>query len=417
MSTSGKQILNLGLRSLTLLSKFLFVFFLGRYLEPDELGLYGLVAATITYAMSLIGLDFYIFTTREILKHDKTKWGGLLKDQSAILLILYLIFFPLLSLLFFKEFLPWSVFVWFYLLLFLEHVNQEFTRFYVTISDQLVSSALLFFRGGLWSIIAIVFMIKDESLRNLEFTFFSWTIGGLLALSLSIVRLMQLNICGWEKKIDWNWIITGLKISIPFLIATIALRGVFTFDRYLIEAFSGLELVGAYVIFIGLCNSLISFLDAGVISFMYPDLISNWQKKAPKEFSRSVIKLFVQTFLMTFAFSIISLIVLKPLLNWINNPFYLEKMNLFFWILLGMAMNALSMAPHYVLYAQGKDRPIITSHILSLLIFSSSTWLFSYHSKELSVPLGLCCTFFIVFLLKMWAFFRMTPIEYRSFRN
>ena len=52
------RLFNMALRGLTLASKFLLIFFLARFLEPAELGLYGLVVATIGYALYLLGLDF-----------------------------------------------------------------------------------------------------------------------------------------------------------------------------------------------------------------------------------------------------------------------------------------------------------------------------------------------------------------------
>ena len=101
--------LNITLRGVTLGCRFLLIFFLARFLEPAQLGLYGLLTATIGYSLYLLGFDFYTFTTREILKRERHEWGGLLKDQGALSLVLYVIFIPLLSLIFVKGLLPWSL--------------------------------------------------------------------------------------------------------------------------------------------------------------------------------------------------------------------------------------------------------------------------------------------------------------------
>lgn len=76
------RLINIALRGMTLGSKFLLIFFLARFLEPAELGLYGLLVATIGYALYLLGLDFYTYSTREILKRERNEWGGLLKNQA-----------------------------------------------------------------------------------------------------------------------------------------------------------------------------------------------------------------------------------------------------------------------------------------------------------------------------------------------
>jgi hypothetical protein len=52
------RLINISLRGMTLVSKFLLIFFLAGFLEPKELGLYGLLAATIGYSMYLLGFEF-----------------------------------------------------------------------------------------------------------------------------------------------------------------------------------------------------------------------------------------------------------------------------------------------------------------------------------------------------------------------
>ena len=85
------RLINVALRGTTLASKFLLIFFLAKFLEPKQLGLYGLLTVTIGYALYLLGFDFYTFTTREIIKLKRHEWGGLLKDQGALSLVLYVL--------------------------------------------------------------------------------------------------------------------------------------------------------------------------------------------------------------------------------------------------------------------------------------------------------------------------------------
>ena len=132
-----KQVLirltNLGLRGTTLVSKFLLIFMLARFLEPAELGLYGLLTVSISYGLYFLGFDFYIFTTREILKAEPSGRGQLLKSQVALSLILYAVFLPLTIVLFGLELLPWWLLPWFMALLVLEHITQELNRLLVAL--------------------------------------------------------------------------------------------------------------------------------------------------------------------------------------------------------------------------------------------------------------------------------------------
>lgn len=415
MSTSSQiRMLNIALRAATLASRFLLIFFLARFLEPAQLGLYGLLTATIGYSLYLLGFDFYTFTTREVLKRDRHEWGGLLKDQGALSLVLYAIFIPLLSLIFIKGLLPWSLAGWFFALLVLEHINQELGRLLIAISEQLLASVMLFLRQGTWAIAVTALMAIEPTTRSLDYVFGGWTVAGLVAVIAGAYRLTQLGIGGWHKKVDWNWIVTGLKVSIPLLVATLALRGVFTLDRYWLQSLGGLEIVGAYVLFMGISGTLMAFLDAGVFAFSYPGLISAHHKQQPVLFRKNLRHLLIQTVTLSVAFVVGSLLLIPYLLSWLGNPLYTTQQYLYPWVLIIMVLYALGMVPHFALYAQGIDRPIIHSHIASLFVFGMATWLFSQRWPLLAVPLGLCAAFTLILTWKVWAFFKFTPLPYRS---
>jgi O-antigen/teichoic acid export membrane protein len=411
------RLINIALRGMTLASKFLLIFFLARFLEPAELGVYGLLTATISYALYLLGFDFYTFTTREILKCSRNEWGGLLKDQGALSLVLYAIFLPLLSLVFIKGLLPWHVAGWFFVLLVLEHLTQELGRLLIAISEQLLASAVLFLRSGIWAVAVTALMFVTPEARSLDVIMGAWTAGGILALLLGVYRLNRLGIAGWRKEIDWNWIWKGLKVAIPLLLATLAIRGVFTLDKYWFGSLAGLDVLGAYVLYIGICNALMSFLDAGVFAFIYPGLISAYNKQDSAAFRHGLRKMLIQTLVLTAAFSLIAIVLIDPLLNWLDQPLYLEHKNLFQWLLLATLLYAVGMVPHFALYAQGQDRPIIHSHIASLICFIPTTWLASIHWPDLAVPLGMCTAFALILIWKSWAYCALTPAKYRLFQS
>ena len=407
------RFINIALRGTTLASKFLLIFFLAKFLEPQELGVYGLLTATIGYALYLLGFDFYTYTTREILKRKRHEWGGLLVDQGALSAVLYVIFLPLLSLIFIKEILPWNYAAWFFVLLVLEHLTQELSRLLIAISEQLLASAMLFLRSGIWAVLVTMLMFFRPDTRDLNIVLGSWTVGSFLALLLGLYRLRQLKISGWNKKIDWQWIGQGLKVAIPLLLATLALRGLFTIDRYWFADLANMETLGAYVLFIGISSALMSFLDAGVFAFIYPELISAHHNKDAHVFRLKVRALLWQTLTLSAAFAIVALLVIDPLLFWLDKPLYTEHKNLFPWTLLIMLIYSMGMIPHYALYAQGLDRPIIHSHIASLLIFIPATWLMSQYWPLQAVPAGLCIAFLSILLWKCLAFIRLTPAQYR----
>ncbi|WP_271044163.1 lipopolysaccharide biosynthesis protein [Pseudomonas sp. VB3] len=411
------QFVNVAIRGLTLVSKFLLIFFLARFLEPAELGLYGLLAATVGYSMYLLGFDFYTYSTRELLKCKRDEWGGILKAQGALTMMLYLFFLPFLGLLFVFDLLPMKVFTWFFVLLVLEHLNQEIGRLLVTVSEQVYASLALFLRSGLWAVLVAGLMFAEPEMRNLNVVFSAWALGGLLALGVGVLRIRRLKLSGWRARVDWRWIIKGLKVALALLVATLAVRGVFTLDRYWFQELAGQDLLGAYVLFMGISMALMSFLDAGIFAFIYPGLISAYQQQDAPSFRRGVFKLLLQTVCVSGGFAVIALLAIGPLLVWLDKPLYSQEQGLFIWILLSTVLYALGMIPHYGLYAQGRDRPIIYSHIASLIVFILSTWIFAHFWPRLAVPLGLCVSFFCVLCWKSWSFSRLTPVHYRLFHS
>ena len=399
------RIVNIGLRGATLLSKFALVFFLAGFLEPQELGLYGLLVAAIGYSLYLLGFDFYVFSTRELIGTVRASWGRLLKSQCALTVILYLIFIPLLSLLFMAGLLPWSVAIWFFALLVLEHIAQELNRLLIAASEQIWASIILFLRSGLWAMFVVALMWAAPAYRSLDTVLLGWFSGCALACLLGIAKLCSMGLGGWSSNVNWSWIVRGLKVVLPFLLATLAIRAVFTLDRYAFEYLEGLQPLGAYVLYIGMCSALLAFLDAGVFAFSYPKLIAHWRNQQPSLFFKEMRALALQTFGVSLAFVLGSLIVLDSLLGWLGKALYLYYQYLFYWLLLASTLYGISMIPHYALYAMGRDKVIIKSHVGSLLLFVISLFLLSKPLQGLAVPVSLCVVFAALTIWKGMALF------------
>lgn len=394
------RLFNLGLRVVTLIGKFLLVFSLARSLDPSEVGLYGLLAVTISYFLFIVGLDFYTYSTREILKYKKEEWGKYLKSQIYFFIFMYGMVIPFSLFVFIFEFLPWEVVFWFYLILFLEHFSQEINRFLVVISEQLTASVVLFFRSGLWCFIVIGWMYIDENSRSIKLVLLLWSVGALAGIGIGLYKCHKLKIRGWKDQVDWSWVRRGLKISIPLLVGTLFLRGIYTIDRYWFEILVSREALGAYVLFIGICNALMSFLDAGVFVYSYPSLIKKYNEGDQKGFSKEMWNLTRNVLLISFVFFLASLVFIPLVMTWLDNDLY-KKYEYLYWILLiSSIVFSISMIPHYGLYSKGNDRPIIISHIFGFLIFFISTFLVSLIDKIIAVPVGLIFSFSFIFLAK-----------------
>lgn len=401
---STVRLLNMVLRAATLGARFLFVFFLARYMDAQAVGYYGLFTATVGYFLYLVGLDFYTYSTREIIKAPDMVRGQMLKGQVSLSALLYLVILPLAAWVLPQAKLPAELLIWFFPILVLEHLNQEISRLLTALSEQVTASLILFLRQGSWALAIVALMALDAELRQLRVVMACWAVAGLAAAWLGIRKLRQLHMGGWQLPVDWVWVRKGVTVSLAFLVATLALRGVQTVDRYWLQSLANIETVGAYVLFLNIASTLMVFLDAGIFAFAYPELIALCHKKQYQLVNRKALRLLAYVVISATAFSIVSWLLLPYLLQWINKPIYGQSLWLYPWLLLAMVINALSMVPHFALYAKGHDKAIIGSHIGAMLVFAIGVWQISQHRPLLAVPAGLVIFFAFILLSKTIAY-------------
>jgi O-antigen/teichoic acid export membrane protein len=409
LATNTNRILNITLHGATLGARFVFIFFLAKYLEPAAVGYYGLFTAAVGYSIYFVGLDYYTYVTREILKTPKELQGLLLKSQASLSGLLYLIFTPIIvAVLLQYSGWPQYLFPWFLPILLLEHFNQEIYRLLIALSEQITASIILFIRQGSWALAAVALMTLDPSSRQLQIVMALWVAAGLAAAITALWKILKLRMGGWRSSLDWAWVRRGVVVSVAFLLATLSLRGIQTFDRYWLEALGGIEIVGAYVLFFGVASTLLTFLDAGIFAFTYPILIKLHQSQEYGIVHKKVNQMYLLTAVLSTGFAFVSWFLLPYLLLWIDNPVYVESIDLYAWLLSAMVINALSMVPHFALYAQGRDKPIIQSHIAALFVFVGATWALSESLSMMAVPIGLNLSFVVILAWKAIAYKRLT---------
>lgn len=398
--------LNIGLHGTTLATRFLFVFALAKYLDPASVGYYGLFTATVGYSLYFVGLDFYTYVTRDMVKTKPTERGRLLKNQAALSAVLYIAFIPVGVAVLAQGNWPMQLLLWFVPILVLEHFNQEVFRLLVALSEQITASLILFLRQGSWALVAVALLIWEPGSRELPYVIALWACSGALAAMVGLIKIRSLKMGGWDSATDWNWIKKGVRVSMALLAATLAIRGVNTIDRYWMDAIGGLQAVAAYVLFYGVASSLMTLLDAGVFSFTYPALIRLHHQNEKALARAKVRQMLLLAVLSSAVFTLISWSLLPHLLRWINKPTYFEFLHLYPWILSAVVIWVVSMVPHYALYAQGHDRPIIHSHLLALPVFLLSTWLASNGFSTLAVPIGLNAAFAAILGWKSTAYWQ-----------
>lgn len=402
-----KRLLNLGLRALTLVSKFVLIFILAKFLGAAEVGLYGLIAATIGYCLFAIGLEFYTYSMRELIASPLDEQSAILRDQVVFYFFAYVFFLPLLILLFIGGTLPWGQVGWFYVILVLEHVAQELNRVLVALSLQLQASVVLFIRSGAWGLVLIPVLMAVPEFRELSVVFAAWSIGVFSACMLGI--WWSIRRFSWSElpPVNWMWIKKGVKIALPLLIASLAVRGLFTFDRYWVDSIGGLHVLGAYVLYAGIGSAVISFLDAGVVVFFYQRLVMTARENDLLGFKAEMKKLRTNVLLATGLLTVLALGAGFLVVQWLNKPVYEENYHLLVWILAAMLVYGISHIPHLGLYAHGKDKVLMLSQLAALAAFFFITFVSKSVLGVMAVPVALFLTFVFMLVWKAIAYNRL----------
>jgi len=364
------SILNLFLRGLSSVSKFVLIIYLAKYFSIDDLGVFGLFFSTISFAVYFLGFDFYNFNTREIILHPESKTGMLIRDQFIYFSIIYLFVLPFLIIVFQLDFLPYKYMFWFYAILLFEHISIELYRIFIAISKPVFANFIFFIKSGLWSYILIfIWILGDDSLRNLDSIWFSWFIGAFFATIISLIYLYLIDIKIFIiNSIDWKWIKKGILVSIPFFISTISLKIIEFSGRYIIDLNYSKSEVGIFTFYWTIANFVNIVTFTAIIMVMYPKLIELYQKKDFISFKIIFHKFKILIVSSSIILGIILSLIIDPLISFLNKDGYSSEIYTFYVLILSNIILNFSFIPHYLLYVKEKDKFILYGTISGTIL-------------------------------------------------
>lgn len=394
------------LRGFTLFSKFALIIILAKILPIKDVGLYGLISAVIGYTIFLVGFEFYTYSMREMISSPKIKWMEIIRNQIVFYIFIYIISTPIIFLIFYFNVLPINYIGWFCAIFLFEHIAQEINRILVAEQKQLLASMILFIRQGAWCWGAILAMWFNVFTRGLETVFAFWITGTVIACIIGAKHINTYDKDSLCKSVDWKWIRNGIFVAVPMLIASLAIRGIFTFDRFYVEKISGLEVLGAYVLFASMASAIQSFLDTVVITFSFPKLVKLSSDEMFCAFRNEIFKLSVKVVAATLFFSISCWIFSFIILKWLSHESYITHVRILATLIIATAIYCFSLIPHLGLYALRCDRHIIISQVLSFFIFIIFCSVGLINKDVFFVPIALIASFSFLFLWKTFFFVR-----------
>jgi O-antigen/teichoic acid export membrane protein len=363
---------NVGIRGLTLASKFLLVIVLARYFSPEDLGVYGLMVSSIVIGLFVLGLEYKYFTVRALIARTPGTEATIVRDQAVLYLLVAAVVLPLLVIL--SSLGAWSpipsnALPWFFVLVVVELAAQESGNALLGLSRPLAANLVLFVRSGLWVYLLIILAVTIPGARTVATVFIAWVVG---AVASTVLAAWYLRGIGWgaamSQPVDWAGIRAGLRISAPFLATSGAALGLLYVDRFIIQAYHGLEPVGVYTFFVGITTALHTLVNTGVSLVRMPRLVRAHQDGDIPRFRHELRDLARATILTAAVVAVLIAAGILPILWIVGRAVYLGNLGVFFLLLAAASIRCLADPALYALYARHQDLRLLGASAVAFAV-------------------------------------------------
>lgn len=361
-----KKVLSVMLRSLALLSKFLLVFTLAKTVPPDQLGIFGLYSGAILLCASLVSLDVYAHTARLILSSQEKK--TVLGRHFGFLLLSVFILAPIFSIVLYcisPSFKSQLVILFLFHLPF-EAFATDMGRLITPLKKPFQAVVTLFIRSSLWVFPALLLLAYNDG-AGVAPVFVFWFLGSFFSVFYGAFCIKKILGEWLLPVIDFQWLLSALKLSLVFFVGTIAFRSILGLDRFVIENQLGLETLGVYTLYATVALGVLALVETGVSAWHYPGMVQAISR-GDTQSAKSKFKGFLMA-------NTVASIVLMSLVFvgfyfsalWFMPNIYFGSIDAFFVISIGVLFYVISMPFHYVIYSFRKDFYFVIIYFLSLL--------------------------------------------------
>jgi len=326
------------------------------------------VATTILLLVFALGMDFYSYANRAVLTPE-TNTQKIIFNQFSFYAILYVLLIPLVYVIFRIAKFD-LIYLWlFYIVLITEHLNYEFYRLLFVFKKSTQANINLFLRNGLWVLFASWQMYLYKEI-TIEQVLWYWLVGNILALLYTLILIIGVRHKIDKQNFEWDkkWIKSGLIVSIPYILATLAYKTIEFSDRYMIDYFLDKKQVGIYSFFANMANVLNIALFTLVISIIYPKMVTAIMNKNTVDFKKYYSQMKKETIFYAIGVSVVLAILLPIVLMAIHKNVYLKQFYVFFLLILGNFFLNLSFIYHFVIYAHHKDWQIFKATAIAALV-------------------------------------------------
>jgi O-antigen/teichoic acid export membrane protein len=395
------KILNLGIRGVSILFRFVLIFFISKYLTTEQLGDYSLFNTTVVIVYMILGWDFYTFANREIIGAPKNSKIIYVTNQLYFYVGLYVLIIPILILIYLYFGLPFTHVRYFFFILIFEHLGQEIFRLLVASRKPTLANISFFIRSALWVIVMLIFHYTDLiHISNLEFIYEYWLGGSVLNfLIFAFYFTYKLKLFNF-REFNLSLIFKGFKIASYYFAATVAFKIVEFSNRYVLDWKASKYEVGIYTVYSQMASIINVVVFTFVIMFLYPILIEAFKEKDIRKFSKIKRSMFRQIVFVSGFLIIIIILLINPILDFIDKSSISQHKSILYVLLAANFFLNLSFVWHYQLFAFSKEKYILRSSLISAFIVLISSYLLISNFGLWGAPIALLIGYLALFILK-----------------
>jgi O-antigen/teichoic acid export membrane protein len=364
------RILNTLLRVATLAAKLGLTLYMGRYLSLQDIGTYGLVFGAVMILTTMLGFRFDYIVSRQLVRVAPAAALVKMRDQTLFYLANYLVAVLVMVIVAQSDVTNNGGRALIYICV-LTITDNYSNLTYVNMNSMerpLLANALYFIAGGLWCLIVIVLGIMAPASRNVDTVLNAWLLGNILFFAATFWTWRKMpwrELCG--KPVDWKWIISGVKKSTFIWLGTVGIMAGSYIDRFVLAHFLDLEKVGIATFYFSFANAILTLVQTGVLSFVYPRLVVFHREKNWTGFQYELRQALAHV--AVFAGVIAAgMSIAVPLLGpFFHRPQFADNAPVFWLMAAGVWIRCNAETLYQVLFARHQDRVIWLGNMLYLL--------------------------------------------------
>lgn len=364
-----KSILSILFRFGGAVSKFVLFLYLAKVMSVSDVGLLALCFSSIALAVQFVGLEIHYYNSRLIASLSSKDSAALFKSQILFHLSMYPVIFIIFFLIFYFFNFGLEISLLLAFLILSEHLGQEFIRYLQFRFKANIGALVIFLRSGAWSFMIIGIAEYFQSVPGVNDVIFVWLIFSLISLVVAILSVRE-EIFSVEvvfcESITYS--LRSVFLSLPFFASTALFALSQHSDRFIINSYFNRDFVGIYFFYFSMSAVVQMMATFGVGVFLGPKVIKLFYKKKYRAYTRVRNRLWLLSGLFGIFAIAVSLLLINPLLLFVNKISYSEYKFIFYFLLMGGFMQIFSDLIGFELYLRGLDREILLSVAFGIFV-------------------------------------------------